>query len=53
MPENLLTVRGLHKTYGKRDSKFEALRGINLQIDRGESVAIIGKSGSGKSFFSK
>lgn len=49
MPENLLTVRGLHKTYGKRDSKFEALRGINLQIDRGESVAIIGKSGSGKS----
>ena len=49
MPENLLTVRGLHKTYGKRDSKFEALRGINLQINRGESVAIIGKSGSGKS----
>lgn len=49
MPENLLTVRGLHKTYGKRDSKFEALRGINLQIDKGESVAIIGKSGSGKS----
>ena len=49
MPENLLTVRGLHKTYGKRDSKFEALRGINLHIDRGESVAIIGKSGSGKS----
>ena len=49
MAENLLTVRGLHKTYGKRDSKFEALRGINLSIDRGESVAIIGKSGSGKS----
>ncbi len=49
MTENLLTVRGLHKTYGKRDSKFEALRGINLSIDRGESVAIIGKSGSGKS----
>ena len=49
MAENLLTVRGLHKTYGKRDSKFEALRGINLSINRGESVAIIGKSGSGKS----
>ena len=49
MAENLLTVRSLHKTYGKRDSKFEALRGINLSINRGESVAIIGKSGSGKS----
>ena len=49
MAENLLTVRSLHKTYGKRDSKFEALRGINISINRGESVAIIGKSGSGKS----
>jgi len=49
MATNLLTVRGLRKTYGKKDSKFEALRGINLTIDRGESVAIIGKSGSGKS----
>ena len=49
MANNLLTVRGLHKVYGKRDSKFEALRGINLSIERGESVAIIGKSGSGKS----
>ena len=44
MANNLLTVRGLHKVYGKRDSKFEA-----LSIERGESVAIIGKSGSGKS----
>ena len=45
----LLSTHGLHKTYGKRDAKFEALRGINLEIHRGESVAIIGKSGSGKS----
>ena len=45
----LLSVRDLHKSYGKRDAKFEALRGIDLDIFEGESVAIIGKSGSGKS----
>ena len=49
MADQLLSVRGLHKVYGKRDSKFEALRGINIEINRGESVAIVGKSGSGKS----
>lgn len=50
MSENtLISVRHLHKVYGKRDNKFEALRGINLDINQGESVAIIGKSGSGKS----
>lgn len=47
--DTLISVRHLHKVYGKRDNKFEALRGINLEINEGESVAIIGKSGSGKS----
>lgn len=45
----LLSTRGLKKVYGKRDSRFEALKGINIDIYEGESVAIIGKSGSGKS----
>ncbi len=49
MKNVLLSTRGLKKTYGKRDSKFEALKGIDLDIQSGESVAIIGKSGSGKS----
>ena len=45
----LISTRDLKKSYGKRDSKFDALRGINLDIEEGESVAIVGKSGSGKS----
>lgn len=49
MKSALISTRGLKKIYGKRDSKFEALKGIDLDIESGESVAIIGKSGSGKS----
>ncbi len=49
MSKTLISTRGLRKTYGKRDGKFEALRGITIDIQKGETVAIIGKSGSGKS----
>ena len=49
MSKPLISTRSLRKTYGKRDSKFDALRGITFDIQEGESVAIIGKSGSGKS----
>ena len=49
MKNVLLSTHGLKKAYGKRDTVFEALKGINIEIEAGESVAIIGKSGSGKS----
>lgn len=49
MPTPVLSVRELHKTYGRGTGRFEALQGVDLDINEGESIAIIGKSGSGKS----
>ena len=43
----LIQVRGLVKTYGL----LPVLRGLNLDIQRGESVALLGANGSGKSTF--
>src|SRR5690606_25515334 len=39
----------LSKSYGKKETHFQALSNINLFIDKGQTVAIVGKSGSGKS----
>ncbi len=39
----------LHKTYHLGSMTVEALRGVNLRIEEGEYLAIIGPSGSGKS----
>ena len=49
MPVPILSTRDLTKTYGRGPDRFDALRGVSLDIDRGDSVAIVGKSGSGKS----
>lgn len=45
----ILKVQGLKKSYGKEGNRVEALKGIDLSINKGEFVAIVGASGSGKS----
>ena len=45
----VIRIHDLHKTYKMGDIEVYALRGINVAIDRGEFVAVMGASGSGKS----
>ncbi|MCS7011445.1 MAG: ATP-binding cassette domain-containing protein, partial [Anaerolineales bacterium] len=45
--EPIIIARGVEKWYGR----FQALKGINMEVQRGEVIVIFGPSGSGKSTF--
>ena len=44
-----LEVQGIRKSFGTGDSKVDVLKGLDLQIERGEICVLLGPSGSGKS----
>lgn len=46
---SLIEVKNLSKVYGSGEAEVTALKNINLNIEQGEFVAIVGPSGSGKS----
>ncbi len=49
MPETIYTARGLTKTYASGEIQVLALRGVDLEIQAGEVLVLLGPSGSGKS----
>ena len=46
---NLISVRGITKSYPMGQSRLEVLRGVDLDVDAGEELCIVGSSGAGKS----
>ena len=48
MPDSIISATGIYKTYDTGTVKVDALKGVDLSVERGEMVAIMGPSGCGK-----
>ena len=46
---SVLQLRGVSKAYGQEPARVQALGGVDLSVQAGEMVAVMGPSGSGKS----
>ena len=53
MENKILSVQNLYVDFTVRGGALQAIRGMDLDIYKGETVAIVGESGSGKSVFTK
>lgn len=51
--EKILEIRDLHISFKTDSGKVNAIRGVNLDLYKGETIAIVGESGSGKSVTTK
>ena len=49
MADPLIRLEGITKTFGSGPTAFQALKGVDMAIDQGDFVAVMGASGSGKS----
>ena len=46
--ENILTIENLRLAFNGPDGRVPAVRGVNLEVRAGETVALVGESGCGK-----
>src|SRR5262245_16530073 len=49
MPQTLIAAVAVEKAYRKGEHKIPVLRGVDIEVRRGEFISIVGQSGSGKS----